>query len=136
MNHWIIILPREDMEHCIKIGTFGMNRKQIIDKVQMGDKLACYITKESKIIALGDVTESYYLDSEKVFIAEGLFPDRFKFKASLLNSHNEIDFRSMVDDFQFITNKLYWTVYLRTGIAKIPSQDWRLIESKLAVSIS
>jgi hypothetical protein len=24
MNYWIIALPREDMEHCIKIGT-GFN---------------------------------------------------------------------------------------------------------------
>lgn len=130
MNYWLIALQREDMEHCIKIGTFGMNRKQTIGNVQAGDKVACYVTKESKIIALGEVTESYYMDTKKVFKAEGLFPDRFDFKAPLLGPKSEIDFKAMVDDLQFITNKFYWTVYLRNGIAKITNSDWELISRR------
>lgn len=39
----------------------------------------------------------------------------------------------MVDDLSFITNKLYWTVYLRSGIAQIPSKDWSLIEAKASL---
>jgi len=65
MNHWIICLPREDMEHCIKLGTFGLNRKHTLGQVKAGDKVACYITKESKIIALGEATSDYYLDDKK-----------------------------------------------------------------------
>lgn len=133
MNYWIIGLAREDMEHCIKVGTFGMNRKNTIDKVQVGDKVACYVTKECKIIAIGEVTESYYMDTKKIFKAEGVFPDRFDFKATLLGSKNEIDFKTMVDDLQFITNKFYWTVYLRNGIAKLTPQDWKLIEAKVGL---
>lgn len=133
MNYWLIALPREDMEHCIKIGTFGMNRKQTIGNVQAGDKVVCYVTKECKIIALGEVTESYYMDTKKIFKSEGLFPDRFDFKATLLGPKSEIDFKTMVDDLQFITNKFYWTVYLRNGIAKLTPQDWKLIESKTAL---
>lgn len=129
MKHWIIVLPRADMEHCINVGTFGKNSKNFISKVQKGDKVACYITKESKIIALGEVTNSYYMDTKKVFKAEGMFPDRFDFKATLLGK-NEIDFKSIVNDLKFITEKVYWTVYLRSGIAQIPEIDWMLIEAK------
>lgn len=55
------------MEHCIKVGAYGANRKHIISNAQKGDKIACYITKESKIIALGEATSSYYTDTKKIF---------------------------------------------------------------------
>ena len=130
MNYWLIALTREDMEHCIRVGTFGVNRKNTIGNVQKGDKVACYITKESKIIALGEATSSYYMDDKNIFKTQGSFPDRFDFKAPPLGRENEIDFKAMVDDFQFITNKFYWTVYLRNGIAKISGDDWQLINRK------
>lgn len=130
MNYWLIALPREDMEHCIKVGVFGAHRKHSIGNVQKGDKVACYITKESKIIALGEATSSYYMDDKKIFKSDGSFPDRFDFKAALLGVENEVDFKSMVDDLQFITNKFYWTVYLRTGISHMRQKDWELIESR------
>jgi len=62
-----------------------------------------------------------------------LFLDRFDFKASPLSKGQELDFKAMVDDLNFITNKFYWTVYLRSGIAKIPPEDWSLIESKVGL---
>lgn len=130
MNYWLIALPREDMEHCIKVRTFGAQRKHAIGHVQKGDKVVCYVTKESKIIALGEAVSSYYLDDVKLFKAEGTFPDRFDFQAILLGKDNEIDFKTMVDDLQFITNKFYWTVYLRNGIAKISRDDWELISRR------
>lgn len=130
MNYWIIALPREDMEHCINIGTFGLNRKWVLGKIQPGDKIACYITKENKIIALGETTSDYFMDTKKIFKSEGLFPDRFNFKANLLDKGNEIDFKSLIDDLSFITNKYYWPVYFKSGIKQIPEPDWKLIESK------
>lgn len=133
MNYWIIALPREDMEHCIKIGTFGLNRKHNMGKVTKDDKVVCYVTKECKIIALGEVTSDYYMDTRKVFHSDGLFPDRFNFKAQQLEVKDELDFKSMVDELSFITNKLYWSVYLRAGIAQIPQEDWTLIQKKVKI---
>jgi predicted RNA-binding protein len=130
MSYWLIALPREDMEHCIKISTFGANRKHAIGHVQKGDKVACYVTKESKIIALGEATSSYYMDDKTIFKSPGIFPDRFDLHALFLEKEHEVDFRTMVDDFEFITNKFYWTVYLRNGIAKITRDDWELINRR------
>jgi predicted RNA-binding protein len=135
VNYWIISLPRPDMEHCIQIGTFGLSRKYLIGNVQPDDKVACYVTKENKIIALGKATSHYYMDDRKIFKGDGLFPDRFDFKATLLGPKAEIDFKSMVDDLSFITNKMYWTVYLRSGVAKIPEKDWRIIESRVGAAV-
>jgi predicted RNA-binding protein len=133
LNYWIIALPREDMEHCIKIGTFGLNRKGTLGRVKKGDKVACYITKENKIIALGEATSDYYMDDKRVFKASGMFPDRFDFKATLLGADNEVNIKTMVDDLSFITNKYYWSVYFRTGVAHIPEMDWKVIENRIGI---
>jgi predicted RNA-binding protein len=118
------------MEHCIKIGKFGKNSKLGMGKVEAGDRVACYITRECKIIALGKVTSDYYMDDTKIFRAEGVFPDRFDFKATLLGKQREMDIKAMVDDLEFITNKLYWSVFFRAGIKQIPDKDWKYIENR------
>lgn len=126
MNYWILSLPREDMECCIDVGTFGLNRKYILGKVEVGDQLACYVTKEYKLIAFGEVTAPYYLDDTKVFRCEGLFPDRFDFKAKRLK--DEIDFVSFIDRLEFIKNLAYWSVHLRNGIVQISEKDWNVLK--------
>lgn len=125
MKNWILSLPRQDMEHCVKIGTFGMNRKHLLGNMKVGDNVACYVTKEYKIIALGEVTAPYYMDDSRVFKSEGLFPDRIDFKARLLKS--ELSFISVIDRMHFITKLAYWTVYLRNSLVEIPEHDWKVI---------
>ncbi|NLI74885.1 MAG: EVE domain-containing protein [Candidatus Riflebacteria bacterium] len=132
MNHWIIALPRPDMEHCIRIGKFGKNSKGVMGKVKAGDKVACYVSGECKIIALGEATSDYYMDDSPVFKAEGVFPDRFDFSAKPVGKAREVDIKTMVDDLQFISNKLYWSVFFRTGIKQIPQPDWTFIEKRLS----
>ena len=133
MDSWILALPREDMEHCIKIGLFGRNRKILIWKVKAGDAIVCYVTKECKIIALGEATSDYYVDDVPVFKAtEEVFPDRFKFKAKLIPSNRQIDLKTLVDDLEFIGNKAYWSVYLRSGMNRLTPNDWKLIQNHVA----
>jgi hypothetical protein len=130
LRYWIIALPREDMEHCLKIGAYGMNRKSPLNKVEKGDGIACYVTKDRKIIATGSVTEGYYLDDAKIFKKDGVFPDRIKFKAEKFKSAEEFDFVSIVDQLKLTTNIVYWSVYLRSGFVEISKQDWDLIKQK------
>ncbi len=134
MNYWIIALPRPDMEHCIKIGTFGGQRKGMIGRVEKGDKVACYVTKEYKIIALGEVTEGYYMDDSKVFLRDGTYPDRFDFKAEKLQTEEELDFMQVIDRMSFITNLAYWSAYFRTGIVQAKKSDWQTLEQAIATA--
>jgi predicted RNA-binding protein len=132
MNYWIIALPRPDMENCIKVGAFGANRKGIVGYVEEGDKVACYITKEYKIIALGTVTQGYYLDDEKIFLREGVFPDRFKFSAKQLKPDDELNFMTIVDKMSFIKNLAYWSAHFRNGILRMSETDWDLMQAKIS----
>ncbi len=117
------------MEHCVKIGTFGLNRKHIMGRVQKGDKVACYAHKERKIIALGEAKSDYYVDDKKIFAADGHFVDRFDFAAKRLPSGEEIDFMAIVDRMSFIKNIIYWSAYMRNGIIQISQDDWKTILS-------
>lgn len=130
MRYWMIALPRADMEHCIKIGTFGLARKYVLGRVGVGDKIGCYVTKEYKVIALGEVTAPYYLDDKSVFKGSQLFPDRIDFSAKRINP--ELDFMSVIDQMSFIKNMAYWTVYFRNGIVEISGRDWKAIEQACA----
>lgn len=128
MNYWLICLPREDLDRCIEIGTFGLGRKNIIAGVKKGDKVVCCAGKgDWKIIALGEATSDYYLDDKSVFLKQGSYVDRFRFKATHLQP--ELDLHSVIDRLSFVTNLAYWAVYFRNGIAKISKDDWNLINS-------
>lgn len=130
MNYWLVCLPREDMEHCIKIGTFGASRKGALTNAKKGDKLVCYITKECKLIALGELTSDYYMADEKIFKSDGDFPDRFNFKAMPLGSKLELDIKTMIDDLSFVTNKLFWSVFFRLSNRKLTKEDYDIISQR------
>lgn len=126
MKYWLICLPKADLEHCIKVGTFGLARKHLIDQVKQGDNIVCCAGKgDWKIIAAGQATSDYYVDDSKVFLKEGLFPDRFDFHADALSS--PLDLMTVIDRLSFVTNLAYWAVYFRNGIAKISKEDWNLL---------
>lgn len=132
MKYWIIALARKDMEHCIQKGVFGMSRKHVLGHVQPGDKIACYITKERKIIAIGEATSTHFLDDSPLFLSEGLYPDRITFSAELLPTKKELDFMSIVDQMKFIKNLAYWSVYFSKSIVEISQVDWNTIKARLS----
>lgn len=119
------------MEHCIKIGTFGLNRKHILGKIASGDKIVCCASKDWKIIGTEDAASDYYLDNEPVFLKDGIFPDRFNFTATQVPASAELDLKQIVDSLSFVTNLAYWAVYFRNGIVEISPQDWTLVLQRL-----
>lgn len=132
MNYWFVNLPREDMEHCIKIGTFGLNSKQSMARIEPGDAVICCVTKEKpwKIIGFGEITTAMYVDDKPVFRKSGGFWYRFDFKAESLSNDQEIDALSLMSEFSFVTNYLYWPVYFKGGIKSISKEDYDLARSK------
>lgn len=133
MNYWIIALPRDKMLHCIDVGTFGLNRKFVLGRMEPGDRIACYVTKEFKIVAFGEVTEPYYIDDEKVFPwASGsqMFVDRIKFKAQKLDKNLELNFIDYLDKMSFIKNIVYWSAHFNGSVVQISQKDWELLHGQ------
>jgi hypothetical protein len=128
MNYWLLCLPREDMERCMRVGTFGLARKHILGNVVNGDPVVCCAGKgDWKIIGIGAATSDYYVDDTKVFLKDGYFPDRFDFKAEMLQKSGELGVMSIIDQLSFVKDLAYWAVFFRNGIVKMSKQDWELI---------
>ncbi len=132
MNYWIITLPREDMSHCIQIGTFGLNTKQALGRMKAGDKIVCCVTKEKpwKIVALGESTSEMFVDDKPIFKKPGGFYYRFNFSAKRLSSGDEINMEELMPNLSFITNIAYWPVYFKGGVKTIAEKDWKKILSQ------
>lgn len=137
MNSWLIMLPRADLLHCVEVGTFGLNSKQSMGKVQVGDTIICCCTKEKpwKILAIGKAVSELYLDDKAIFKKPGAFFYRFDFRAQRLAPDDEIDFQALVPDLSFVTNTTFWPVYFKGGIKALNQQDQKLILSKLAAGV-
>lgn len=135
MNYWLLCLPREDLEHCMKIGIFGLARKHTLGSVAKGDPIVCCAGKgDWRVIGHGSTTSDYYVDDRKVFLKEGHFVDRFDFSAQKLEPDRELDIKQIVDKLSFVTNVAYWPVFFRNGIAKMSKPDWDLILQTVGVS--
>lgn len=132
VNYWILSLPREDMEHCIRIGTFGAKKKFILGHVRCEDKIVCYVTKEFKIIAVGQATSDYYLDDSPIFRQSGFFPDRFDFSATHLQP--ELDFKTFIDRVTFVKDRAYWGLFSKAAIYRMAEEDWNIISQAAAVT--
>jgi hypothetical protein len=132
MNYWLLCLPREDLEHCMKAGTFGLARKHILGHVRKGDQVICCAGKgDWKIIGSGVAESDYYVDDKKIFLADGYFVDRFDFKSEKLPKAEELDLMLIIDQLSFVTNLAYWAVFFRNGIVKLTKADCDLIEKSI-----
>jgi hypothetical protein len=126
-TNWIIALPRADINHCLKVGMFGLSRKNVINRVRSGDKILCLATGGGNwsFVASGHATSDYFLDVEPIFLRADIFPDRFKLQATKFRS--EIPFAKVVSRLALIKRPEYYAVYFRNGIAEITEQDWDCI---------
>ena len=135
MTYWFLCLPRPDIEHCIKIGTFGLSRKHLLGKVKVGDRVVCCAGKgDWKIIGVGTTTAEHYLDDTRVFLGEGIFPDRISIKVAQLSPDHEFDLMSIIDKLSFVTKLEYWSLYFRNAIVQMTESDWELITAKTGSS--
>lgn len=136
VSNWLVCLPREDMEHCVKVGVFGLKRKNVISQVQSGDRVACIVTREKdwKLIALGETVSDYYLDDSSIFLQPGSFVDRFKFKATKLKP--EISFADLISKMDFIKKPEYYSAYFKNGIVKLTDKEWSVIATAAGQKVS
>jgi hypothetical protein len=135
MSYWLLCLPREDMEHCMKVGVFGLSRKHILGGVKKGDQVVCCAGKgDWKIIGQGAATSDYYVDDQKVFLKDGHFPDRFDFRAEKLGPSSEVDIMQIIDRLTFVKDIAYWAVFFRNGVVKMSKSDWDLIMKQIMQS--
>jgi len=139
MAYWIFVTNEENWHAVRKNNVWGLpeGRENSIKRVKPGDLAFIYVmqTKKgdkiipSRIVALYEVVSKPFRSTSRIFKG-GTYPNRVKLKP-LKIAKRPIDFKSLIPKLKFVKNKQYWTGYLRSGLASIHEDDYRLIKEKI-----
>ena len=118
---------------------FQLNRESIAKRVQIGDKLLCYVTQHSRWCGFLEVTSEYFIDESPLFVrTKDPFIVRFSVKPVIwLPLESAVSIKD-----EFIWNKLTftknvemdssrWTGAIRRGLNTIKDCDGQFLESVL-----
>ncbi len=142
MTYWLCITNKENWRVIKEKNIWGVaNRhKNTIAKVKQGDKVLIYVKQERKkdkiieprIVAAYEVSSEVFRDSKRIFKAPSsmrseTFPYRINLKP-LKIFKKPVDFKSLIPELKFITNKKRWSGHLMgKAMREIPEEDFELV---------
>lgn len=108
-------------------------------RVKSGDKMLVYVRGEqegetalpSAITGAYEVVSDPYEDETPIFLTprhmgNEVFPFRMKVRPVAIFDE-PLEFKPLIPDLKFITNKKMWSGHLRVAMREIPEEDYRLI---------
>lgn len=123
----MFIIDKKNFDVVKDKNIIGSNYKGKIDKINENDILIFYIKNpQCTISGIGNVA-SKYQDNTKIFY-NGLYSHRLKIK-SLNIFEKPINFRDLIDKFNFIKNKSKWQLHLfgSRGLKELSKNDFEII---------
>ncbi|WFN37447.1 EVE domain-containing protein [Methanomicrobium antiquum] len=142
MTIWIASTNRDNWEVIKKKNLWGVPKrnKNSIERSKPEDKILIFVKQEnvgdtilpSAITAAFEITSKPFEDVSQVFIKPSTMPGEenfpFRIKLKPVKIFNEpLDFKSLIPNLEFITNKIQWTGHLRTAMRIIPEEDYEFI---------
>ncbi len=142
MTIWIASTNRDNWEIIKKNNIWGVPKrnKNSIERSEPKDKILIFVRQEnaddtilpSAITAAFEIASKPFEDQSEVFKkpptmhGEENFPYRIKLKPVKIFKE-ELDFKTLISNLEFITNKKQWTGHLRTAMRTIPEGDYEYI---------
>ncbi|MBA7476171.1 hypothetical protein ES707_11550 [subsurface metagenome] len=141
MTHWIASSNRDNWKILEKKHVWGVpqRNRNIMQRVKPGDTIVVYVRqeKEGDTILPSAVTGAYevvsepYEDRTPIFITppqmgDEVFPFRMKVRPVAVFAE-PLEFKPLIPDLKFITNKTMWSGHLRQAMREIPEEDYRFI---------
>lgn len=134
---WVVVTSHDHALNGAKDGIIQVNhgKNGPLKPLSAGDKVLFYAGKKvygqkelsQSFVALAAVTDENIFQTD---ILENFKP--YRRKADYVQV-NEIPIRPLIDELEFISNKLKWGFYLRTGFLEINQHDFELITSHMYV---
>ncbi|KUG19208.1 hypothetical protein ASZ90_011081 [hydrocarbon metagenome] len=143
MTRWIASLNRENWEVVREKQVWGVPKRNqnVVQRVKLGDSILFYVKQEkekegdemlpSAIVGDGEVASEPYEEHTRIFgtppqMGDEVFP--YRVRVTPIHAFDEpVEFRPLVPDLGFITNKTMWSGHLRIAMREIPEEDYRLI---------
>ncbi len=134
MNYWTDLFTPETYEAFARsdrtISGFRETQKGMADRIQVGDKLICYMVRMSRWVGVLDVLEGPFIDQTPIFLPEDdPFVVRFKVAPTAwlpLDETIPIQDDEVFSKLTFTRNVEeggYWLGPLRRSLQKLDSQD-------------
>ena len=129
MTHWIASSNRDNARILDAKQIWGVPKrnKTLMQRVKPGDTILIYVRREKEIdtIRPSAITGAYevisepYEDHARLFatppqMGEEAFPE-------------PLEFKPLIGDLKFITNKTMWSGHLRIAMRETPEEDYQLI---------
>ncbi|NLL09916.1 MAG: EVE domain-containing protein [Methanomicrobiales archaeon] len=140
MSYWIASSNRPNWEVIRNHSIWGVPKrnKSLLTRVAPGDKILIYVRAEQhgNILLPSAITgafqvEKCFEDHRRLFIpppqmGDEIFPYRFKLKPEKIFKE-PVEFKPLIEELMFITNKTMWSDHLRVAMREIPEEDYKLI---------
>lgn len=141
MTHWIASSNRDNAKILEKKHIWGVPKrnKTLMQRVKPGDTILVYVRQEkqgdtilpSAITGAYEVISEPYEDHTRLFITpehmgDEVFPFRMKLRPVAAFA-KPLEFKPLIPDLKFITNKTMWSGHLRIAMREIPEGDYRFI---------
>ena len=147
MTHWIASSNRENAKILDTKRVWGVPRRNrtLMHRVKPGDTILMYVRQEkeddtilsSAITGAYEVVSEPYEDHSRLFttpphMGDEVFPFRMKVRPVAVFAE-PLEFKPLIPDLTFITNKKMWSGHLRQAMREIPEEDYRLILKRAGV---
>jgi predicted RNA-binding protein len=141
MTHWIASSNRDNWKILEKKHVWGVPKrnKNLMQRVKPADTILVYVRQEkeddtilpSAITGAYEVISEPYEDHTRLFITplqmgDEVFPFRMKVRPVAVFAE-PLEFKQLIPDLKFITNKTMWSGHLRQAMREIPEEDYRFI---------
>ncbi len=147
MTHWIASSNRENAKPLVQNQIRGVPRRSrtLMHRVKPGDAILMYVRQEkegdtvlpSAITGAYEVVAEPYEDHSRLFVTpphmgDEVFPCRMKVRPVAIFVE-PLEFKPLIGDLNFITNKAMWSGHLRRAGREIPDEDYRFILRRAGV---
>ena len=147
MTHWIASSNRDNQKILEKKHVWGVPKRNrnLMHRVKPGDTILIYVRQEkaddtilsSAITGAYEVVSEPYEDHSRLFttpphMGDEVFPFRMKFRPVAVFAE-PLEFKPLIPDLTFITNKKMWSGHLRQAMREIPEEDYRLVLKRAGV---
>lgn len=131
---WLLTATLNNWKIAEEKGVFGCHgNRSFLKEIKKGDYFIAFVPKVG-FIGQGTITGEYFNSKIKLW-SDKNYNHRFQISTSFI-SDKVLPAASVVDDLTFVKNKNKWGVFFRSGIRKIPLDDYSLIIKKLGRSTS
>lgn len=136
MNNYLFVCSRKTFDIAQEKGVIGFHDyastlNNEFSKMNVGDRIFFYITKEKVLGGYARVSKTVYLDGTKIYDQfEELCVRRIGVKVL---SSQKADFLKLVPNLNFIKKKkgVVWSAYLVKNLITLNEHDTKLLEDNL-----